>query len=283
MNKILILGSSGWIAHYLITSLRKHFDDCQFLGSCVSHRPEHDIDIFEADSSQIDIIEKKITSFSPTIVINMTRGPFADGITLNKYLIDSSNKLGFHYNFFSSFNALDANVETEHYEDELANASSEYGQYKASCEKELIKSAQNFSIFRFGATHGWAPNSKSRTELFLEKMLSGESMTVDTGVLQNRLATNHMTDMMAAVLLKKGDGVFHFGAQDGSEEIDFLRNLAESFGHPREQIIEGVNRPCNALMIPDRTIELIGSQYEKSEEETIFAVRHMIRLAQYIL
>jgi len=283
MNKILILGSSGWISHYLITSLKKHFGDCQILGSCVNHRPEHDIDFFKASSSQIEIIDEQINIFSPTIVINMTRGEDDGGFALHEYLIDSSKSSGFHYNYFSSFNALDANLESEHYEDELPNASSDYGKFKAKCENELTNSAENYSIFRFGATHGWAPNRHSRTESFLETMLSGESITVDTGVLQNRLATNHMADMMAAVLLKKGEGVFHFGAIDGSEEVEFLRNLAESFGHPREQIITGKENLCNALMIPERTLQLIGKEYEKSEEDTIFAVRHMIRLAPYLL
>lgn len=283
MNKILILGSSGWISHYLISSLKKHFSDCHIVGSGVNHKPEHDIEFFVAENYQIEIIDEQIKKLSPNIVINMSRGEDDDGFALHKYLIESSNQLDFHYNYFSSFNALDANVETEHYEDEHPNASTEYGQFKAKCENELTKSANNFSIFRFGATHGWAPNRHSRTETFLETMLSGESMTIDTGIIQNRLATNHMADMMAAVLQKKGEGVFHFGAIDGSEEVEFLRNLAESFGHPREQIITGGQNPCNALMIPERTLQLIGKEYEKSEDDTIFAVRHMIRLAPYIL
>ncbi|PIK13699.1 sugar nucleotide-binding protein [Halobacteriovorax sp. JY17] len=283
MKKVLILGSSGWIAHYLIPSLKKEFGDCHIVGSVLNNKPDHRIDIFQAANDQLEIIDEQVTLLNPHIVINMTRGEDDDAFTLHKYLIEKSGTLGFHYNYFSSFNALDANTESEHYEDELPNAQTEYGQFKAKCEIELNKTGDNFSIFRFGATHGWAPNSQSRTELFLEVMLSGESLTIDRGVLQNRLSTNHLANMMAAVLKKKGEGVFHFGARDGSEEIDFLRNLAESFGHPREQIIEGGSNICNALMIPERTIQLIGSEYEKSEEDTIFAVRHMIRLAQYIL
>ncbi|WP_372655189.1 sugar nucleotide-binding protein [Halobacteriovorax sp.] len=283
MKKILILGSSGWIAHYLIPSLKKEFGDCHIVGSVLNNKPEHLIDIFQASNDQIEIIDEQIGNLQPDIVINMTRGEDSDAVALHKYLIEKSVSLGFHYNYFSSFNALDANIENEHYEDETPNAQTEYGEFKALCEKELTKYGDNFSIFRFGATHGWAPNSQSRTELFLEVMLSGESLTIDRGVLQNRLATNHLANMMAAVLKRKGEGVFHFGARDGSDEIDFLRNLAESFGHPREQIIEGGVNKCNALMIPERTIKLIGPEYEKSEEDTLFAIRHMIRLAQYIL
>ncbi len=283
MKKILILGSSGCIAHYLIPSLKKEFGDCHIVGSVLNNKPEHLIDIFQASNDQIELIDEQIGKLQPDIVINMTRGEDDDGFSLHKYLIEKSVSFGFHYNFFSSFNALDANTENEHYEDELPHSQTEYGEFKAKCENELTKSGKNFSIFRFGATHGWAPNSQTRTELFLEVMLSGESLTIDRGVLQNRLATNHLASMMAAVLKRNGEGVFHFGTKDGSDEIDFLRDLAESFGHPRDQIIEGGINNCNALMIPERTIKLIGQEYEKSEEDTLFAIRHMIRLAQYIL
>lgn len=283
MKKILILGSSSWIAHYLIPSLKKEFGQCHIVGSILNNRPEHLIDTFQASSDQIEVIDEQIGKLNPDIVINMIRGEDDDGVCLHNYLIEKSNSMGFHYNYFSSFNALDANTENEHYEDEAPNSQTEYGQFKAKCENELYKHGDNFSIFRFGATHGWAPNSQSRTELFLEVMLSGESLTIDRGVLQNRLATNHLANMMAAVLKRDGKGVFHFGASDSSDEVDFLRKLAESFGHPRDQIIEGPTNPCNALMIPERTIKLIGPEYAKSEEDTIVAVSHMIRLAQYIL
>ncbi|WP_127716957.1 NAD(P)-dependent oxidoreductase [Halobacteriovorax sp. HLS] len=283
MKKILLLGSSGWIAHYLIPSLQKHISECNILGSRVTNTSEHSIENFIATSSDLDIIDQKIKVFNPDIIINMTRGEDDDAFTMHKYLIDRCKSSSIHYNYFSSFNALDANISTEHYEDELPNAQTDYGLFKARCEEELFANGSNFSIFRFGATHGWAPNSKSRTELFLEHMLSGESLPIDAGVLQNRLATNHMADMMAAVLKMKGEGVFHFGAVDGSEEIDFLRDLAESFGYPREQVTLAGTNQCNALMIPERTLQLIGKEYEKTEADTIKAVRHMIRLSSYIL
>lgn len=283
MKKILLLGSSGWVAHYLIPSLQKHISGCQILGSVVNNTPEHNIETFKATSDDLEVIDAKIKGFSPDIIVNMTRGEDDNSFQLHKLLIESCNSNDIHYNYFSSFNALDANKEQEHYEDDLPNAQSEYGIFKAKCENELSKSSNNHSIFRFGATHGWAPNRLSRTETFLEHMLSGESLTIDTGVLQNRLATNHMAHMMAAVLEKSGEGVFHFGAVDGSEEIDFLRDLAESFGHSKEQIVEGATNVCNALMIPERTLQLIGKDYEKTEADTIHAVRHMIRLSQYLL
>jgi dTDP-4-dehydrorhamnose reductase len=283
MKKILLLGSSGWVAHYLIPSLQKHISNCKIIGSVVNNAPEHHIETFKATSKDLEIIDNTFNNLNPDIVINMSRGEDDDSFSLHKYLIDKCNTEDCHYNYFSSFNALDANLTEEHYEDELPNAQTEYGVFKAKCENELTSNSKNHSIFRFGATHGWAPNRLARTETFLEHMLSGESLTIDTGVLQNRLATNHMANMMAAVIEKSGEGVFHFGAMDGSEEIDFLRDLAESFGHPREQIIEGNNNVCNALMIPERTLQLIGKEYEKTEADTIHAVRHMIRLSQYIL
>jgi dTDP-4-dehydrorhamnose reductase len=283
MKKILLLGSSSLIAHYLIPSLKKQDGDVQFLGQSVSNNPEHEIENFHASSSELEIIDEKFKSLNPDLVINMTRGEDQDALNLHKLIIERCNNSGAHYNYFSSFNALDANIESEHYEDDAPLSQTEYGQFKALCENELTSNSNNFSIFRFGAIHGWAPNSISRTETFLEHMLSGESLPVDKGILQNRLAANHLADMMAAVLNKKGSGVFHFGTVDGSEEIDFLRDLAESFGHPRDQIVEGGENICNALMIPERTLNLIGKEYERTEADTIHTIRHMIRLSQYIL
>ena len=107
-------------------------------------------------------------------------------------------------------------------------------------------------------------------------------MTVEQGIIQNRTATSQLTDMMAAVAMQRGKGVFHLGPIDSSEEITFLRSLATAFGHSEKQIVQGSINRCNAFMVPRKIFSLCGKEFKFYEKDAIENIRKMGGLQKYV-
>ncbi|MCB0385055.1 MAG: sugar nucleotide-binding protein, partial [Bdellovibrionales bacterium] len=231
----------------------------------------------DRNSDSLPIVEE----VRPDYFLHLARGEEEEDFVFHQNLIPMLNRLGVHYSYASSFNAVDSNTESDHMENEPAHAQTDYGKFKARCEKELMEKSQSYAIFRFSAVHGWAPGRVSRTEAFLQKLQAGEKVTVDRGVLQNRPYVGHLAAMMIDVILAEGQGVFHLGPQDASEELDFLSTIAQEFGYSQDQILKGQLTPVNAFMIPGKIFDMLGDRWRLSEEETIRKVVATPELQKY--
>lgn len=113
------------------------------------------------------------------------------------------------------------------------------------------------------------------------QLQQGKAIPVHQGVIQNRLQAEVLAAMMVELTLRRTQGVFHLGTVDDSEEIDFLRNLAERFGYPAEQIVASKKNICNAVMIPERVFQILGDDWRKTETDTLNAVANDPGLNKY--
>ncbi|MCB0367422.1 MAG: sugar nucleotide-binding protein [Bdellovibrionaceae bacterium] len=280
--KLFIQGISSWTAHYAIPYIRHEYPRLEMHGTFRSHRPQFEeghctLYPIDRNSDCLPIVEE----VRPDYFLHLARGEEDEDFVFHQNLIPILNRLGIHYSFASSFNAVDSNTETDHMENELAHAQTGYGKFKAQCENELMEKSQSFAIFRFAAVHGWAPGRLSRTESFLQKLQAGEEVTVDRGVLQNRPFVGYLACMMIDTILAEGQGVFHLGPEDASEELVFLRHLAEEFGYSQHQIIEGQLTPINAFMIPGKIYEMFGDRWRFREGDTIREIVKTPELQKY--
>lgn len=256
-QKVLLLGASGWIGSYLQPLLGRE---------CI---PAHALQL---RSTNLD----PLTKLPACHVINLARGEDDQGFRLHQALIEFTNRHGTRYHYASSFNAVDADLSKPHHESDPPSAQSPYGQFKARCERELAAHAKNWAVFRFPAVHGWAPNRVARTEEFLRKLKGGEPVRVSTGVVQNRIFAGDLARLMAEIAGGNEQGVFHLGARDSSEELDFLRRLAAAFGYDTGLVQPGEASPCNAVMLSARLKGL------PSEAETLARTRAQPELAGYV-
>ncbi|MCP4178319.1 MAG: sugar nucleotide-binding protein [bacterium] len=279
---ILILGASSWIGYYLVKSIIKIFPpNTQIFGTYNNNKPDINIQLFKVRNKNNQKMLELLDLHKINIVYNLNRGEDSDGFLLHKNLINYSNLNNCYYVFFSSFNAVDANTESNHYESEKPGSHSEYGSFKAMCENELEQFCSNYCIFRFAATHSWAPNRESRTENFLKKLKNGEVIKINRGIIQNRTETSYLTDMFTAVTSRNGQGIFHLGTVEPSDELVFSRKLATAFGYSKEQIIEGDITPCNAFMVPEKIFQLCGDQYKITEDDVIEELKKSKSLQKY--
>ena len=279
--KIIVMGCSGWIAHYLASEFKKRAPAASMVGTYHTKKPAFDFPMMALSNSDHHRMLDLMTREEPTAIVNLTRGESEADLNLHKKIIEFSNSSGTYYVYASSFNACDAQLVEDHVETELPSATSEYGKFKASCERALLESAKKFATFRFASTHGWAPNRLSRTESFLKRIASGEKVVTPRGIKQNRTAVNDLAAMMAAIVVAGGEGIFHLGTFDSSDEVDFLQRLAAEFGYDRNVVVPGEHVPTNANMVPGKIYMMFCDEFRLTESDTIAQVARMPGLSRY--
>lgn len=281
MNKIVVLGASSWLGYYFVNELLLNYPQVKVIGTFKTKAPDLSIPLVQLPNSKkeeiIDLLEKE----SPDIFVNFNRGENQDGFDLHKSLIEYSNNKSSLYGYMSSFNACDADTSKAHLESDVANAKSDYGIFKAKCEKELINTCRKFCIFRFTAAHGWAPNREARTEILLKELANKGFIKHPRGVLKNRTAASHLAKMMAGTLIKEGQGVFNIGTTDFSDELIFLKKLAVAFEYEESSIIEEGEFLFNAVTLPSRIFSLCGKEMAFTEDDTIEAIKNTPELSKY--
>lgn len=281
-KRIIVLGSSSWIGHYIVDALTNCSEPIDVVGVSRSGMSQTNIKTVQLANHERTEICALIDTIRPHALVNLARGEDDDGFNLHLALIDKLNAIGCHYAFASSSNAVDANCHRPHDEHEKPNSQSDYGKFKGKCELALAQSSSGYSIFRFAAVHGWAPNRVARTEEFLLKLKAGDNVSIARGVVQNRCFVGDVAAMMVGVIRKSGEGLFNLGTVDYSEEIDFLRWIAVAFGYSEERVIAADQNDFKAIMLPSRILELLGDQFRKSEQDTVRAVRNQLSLRKYV-
>lgn len=286
-TKILILGSSCWVAHYLIKDLLAN--DFEVIGISNKNTPKHNIENYLIDMNSSQYFDQ-IKNSKAQIILNMIHSPdYERSFQLHKQIVEYTNNKNIFYVYMSSSNACDATLGRASLENDKACASSEYGKYKAKCENYLLNKLKNkaintnldFCIIRFPATHGYAPNRLSRTEEFLAKLQKREKIKLPTGIIQNRPYTGHLSSMISRLIQDKQTGIFHLGTYDESDEKDFLIRVARAFGYTTENFKLGNTYEHHMSVTPQRIYELYGSKYRFSEEETIQALLKDPALTKY--
>lgn len=280
-ERFFVLGISSWIGHHLVAAIKDRCPNAKIIG--VARREGW----FGADqchpleNARHDEIIHALTDAQPTVLINLARGEDDTAFKLHEKLIHACNIAGIFYAYASSSNACDAEAFCAKTEDAPPAAASDYGRFKARCEQALAANSQNYSIYRFAATHGWAPNRTARTESFLDKLCAGEDLEIPKGVIQNRTAVSDLAQMMVALAGQRIKGVCHLGTTDSSEEYEFLKRLAEEFGHPADSVKLVGEHTANMTMIPGKILQHFGDEFRKTEEDTIRNVGKVAELQKY--
>jgi len=267
-NNILILGASGWIARYLIDSIKTIAPEQFIVGTYRNNKPFHNIKSEKITSGDFYEVKNLIIETNPYTVVNLTRGETEADLNFHQELTKYLAQNGIYYVYASSSNATDAIWNNPYTESSEGNAKSDYGIFKARCEKVLRENSNNYVAFRFAATHGFAPNRTSRTEIFLQKLYAGEIVSVNGGIFQNRTYISDLTNMMAALMFKKAQGIIHLGTIDQSEEFEFLNKLALLFGYKDQVIPVAKEENLYVSALPIKMFDYLDSSYRLQEKDT---------------
>ncbi len=268
------MGAGSWLGYLLAT--QENATGAQVMGTIHRQRP-----MAMPASIKLTPAEKAADYLAladeckPDIVANLLRGEDEAGYATHVGMADHCRKHGLLYIYFSSVLALDGYQGVALSEQLPARSFSPYGQFKARCEGYLHGLGGEALVIRFASAQGWAPHKPTRNEVFLGKISRGETITVDTGVIQNRLPADWLIEAVRELAQKRITGVVHLGATDASEELDFLRREAAAFGWDPHQVVSGQPRPVNLNCRPERIFQVSGQRFQRSERDTLdFLLNH---------
>lgn len=267
---IHILGITSWIGFRLATELDRIRPGRSVGGTSRSGvspaglpAAAHAVEGAEAHRQLLNLLR-------PRIVVNLLRGEDANGLAVHETVLDWCGRHDALYAYASSVLALDGYQGEPLTEDLPARSITPYGQFKQACEVRILARPDcRHLILRFASIQGWVPHRTSRNEAFLGRLASGADVTVDRGVMQNRLLDRTFAAGVAALLEAGVTGVVHLGAVDHSEEFDFLRRVAVAFGFPADRVRSGATRRVNLVAVPGRAAALSGGPGPATEADTI--------------
>jgi len=278
-KKVLILGSSGWVAHYVIFELISH--DFEITGISNKNNPHYNITNLNIAIENTEYL-KKVKEVECDYIINMLHAKdFERSYDIHCQLVQFCKESKKHYTYMSSSNAMDGDVTRAHFENEKAKGGSLYGKYKAQCEHYLYENMPNALIVRFPATHGHAPNRIARTEEFLLALQNDKEFFCYTGLYQGRPFVGHLAKMICKAIVESESGVFHMSTTDFSDQLTFLRNLAEAFGYKQDCVRVDKEIKWNMTLIPQKIFEKYGDEFKFSEKDTIEALASCKKLKTY--
>lgn len=270
-RKILILGASGWIGSYCINALSERLGGTG--GIIGTYGEDHTTlscsgEFIGRDDSG-DAAATMIRRHKPEIVLDMLRGHDATARIRHQRIVKEVDATNAFYLFMSSAAVFGGVATHPHEEEDRPLASDEYGAYKIACEEDILNTRLRAAIIRISAVHGYSPRSLSRTERFLQKLQKGEQVSINEGVVQNRLYISDLADILADLILKEATGTFHIGTTDASEESDFLSRVAELFGYSRERLDIIPGKPRNLTVLPHAMYAVLGDTRRISESRTL--------------
>lgn len=282
-TRFCILGISSWIGSLIAERIHDYISNSIISGS-VSRSS-----ITLPDSVSMTRVTKPeelltiIKDNRPDVLFNFLRGETENDFRIHKEMVSYCLKYNCYYVYASSVLSLDGYNEIELTEDLPAKSISSYGIFKARCEETLLNEKGCRSlILRFASIQGWVSHKETRNQIFLEKMKRGERITVDQGVIQNRLFDRFLVEMILQLVQDKVEGVVHLGTIDASSEFDFLKAHAKIFGWSGKNIIPGKSRNVNLFAKPGRIIGLYGDRFNFTEIETLQSLRKLKSLEKYL-
>jgi dTDP-4-dehydrorhamnose reductase len=276
----MVLGAASWLGYLL---LHRMDNAGQFIlyGSLYKSSPDFPSGITTFQASSTKDYQEALLQNKPNIIVNFLRGEDDTGIDIHSAVIDYCKGNNSHYIYASSALALDAYDEIDLTESLKGKSITTYGNFKAVCEKMIEENHIKYSILRFGSVHGFTSHKTTRSEYFLKRLKSGETINVDRGIFQSRMIADELVKNIELIISRSLEGVFHFGASDSSEEYNFLKRLAKIFHYSEHQINGGNLRDVDIVLCTRNTRVRLPESNCLSEEDTLIFLKNHPQLQKY--
>jgi len=117
-----------------------------------------------------------VTTLKPQSVISCLRGDYNKQLILHTKIAEYLKETDGRLYFLSTTNVFDNDLSKPHYEDDLPNSCTDYGQYKIECEKKIIETLHdNACILRLPQV--WGKDSP-RMKHLLKSLTNNEKIVV---------------------------------------------------------------------------------------------------------
>lgn len=227
MERILILGASGFIGNALYKELCSYFDThgTYFTENPSLEKNQH-FHHFDLETENIEILLKNI---KPSIIISALHGNFNAQISAHFNLINYVLETNSRLIFISSSNVFDAFTNFPSYEYDKTLSQSVYGRFKIKIENALLRLPnKNYNILRLPMVFG---QDSPRIKDLKNMLYLGEAIEVFPNVVINVTEADHLARQVHYIINRKKSGVFHLGSSDLIHQKDFIEEVCNHLGY----------------------------------------------------
>jgi len=265
MNRILILGASGFIGNALYKELLPYFD--AYGTYCTQDGLFRDNQVFFPYKMEENGIGDILRTLQPNTIISCIKGPTAAKIKLHQLLVEYAIATASRIIYVSSQKVFDAQDQFPAYEYDAPKSISEVGKEHIALERVLaaLPSDQRL-IIRLPEVLGvnapkilqlvQAAKHQAHFELFPNVIIS--ATTVDK-----------MAQQVHYLINKDKTGVYHLSSGDLVHHEDLYRELCHKLCKkpPIFTIVYGSNNDCYQAILPRH--QMMPKNYRISIQEVI--------------
>lgn len=226
MERILILGGSGFIGNAIYKELCSYFDThATYFSESDFFESNHQFHQYDIETENIEVL---LQTLRPKIIISALRGNFDAQIAAHFSIIDYILRNDCKLIFISSANVFDAFTNFPSYEYDKTLSQSIYGRFKIKIENALLRLPNNkYNIVRLPMVFGQAsPRIKE-----IKTLISlNEAIEVFPNVVINVTDILKLTQQIHYLINRKKQGVFHLGSTDLVHQRDFISDICEVLG-----------------------------------------------------
>ncbi len=224
MNRILILGASGFIGNAIYKELLPYFN---VYGTYCTSQPEFDENqvLFQFDVKN-NTIESVLEKVKPNFIISSLRGDFISQFNIHQKLVNYTLKQkNCRILYLSTVNVFDAKSEFPSYENDVVLADSEYGRFKISIEKLVATLPQSkYAILRLPMVLG--VNSPRVIQLKQASQFQAD-FKVYPNLIISITTVNKIAQQIHYIINKNRLGIIHLASNDVIHHSDLFEEISE--------------------------------------------------------
>lgn len=253
MNKVLIMGGSGLVGTAVINEMTKYnqFDvySTYFQNPIRLNQDK----CFKLDIEEEDNINSILNTLKPQIIISCLRGDFKKQLIAHIKVAEYLKENGGSLYFFSTTNVFDNDLSKPHYEDDLPNSHTAYGQYKIECENKISEVLHdNACILRIPQVWG---NSSPRMRELLNSLQNNKDIIVYPKFFFNTNTNVMIARQLCYIINNRLKGIFHLVSEDIINYKDFYKELIIGMGFQNARFDENFEEEGYFALLSKRTNE----------------------------
>lgn len=234
MNRILILGASGFIGYALYRELRLYFDVYGTFFTNTTHRQNKHFLQFDVETDEIDPLLQQI---KPAYIISALRGNFEAQVETHARLATYAIREQCCVIYLSSANVFDGFSHYPSYEYDKTLSESIYGRFKIKIENLFLKiPEEKYVIARLPMVFGYA---SPRVKELRETIQSGKPYEVFPNLVVNTAYSDKLVQQFHYIINQQKRGIFHLGSKDLIHHDEFIREVVEKL-HLKNPVLKNV-------------------------------------------
>ncbi|KLU63689.1 RmlD substrate binding domain protein [Desulfosporosinus acididurans] len=256
MHNVLILGGSGLVGKAIIRELDKYREFQIYATYFKSPLPFNQDRIFKLNIEDSANISSILNTLKPQSVISCLSGDYNKQLILHTKIAEHLKETEGRLYFFSTLNVFDNDLSKYHYEHDLPDSCTDYGQYKIACENRMIEILHdNVCILRLPQV--WGKDSP-RMKYLLNSLINNEEIVVYPKLLYNANTDFLIAKQLYYIIENKLKGIFHLGAEDVVNHKGFYNELILGLGFNNARIQENFEEEGYFALLSERHDEFPG-------------------------